>query len=139
MRNTLLLLISVLLLTACTPEIQPAKGELVPTATPLTTPLPPPAAGAETPVQELVFAPTQGAPAAVADLSLQDGAALHQRMLFSHATWRTAWVDGWQVYYPGDGSTTPSQVIHTQIWLEQPGKARVLSGDQTPAAQPLAE
>lgn len=133
MKKTLLFILIFVLLTACTPQAQPTKGGVYPTATPLTTPLPLPAAGADVPAQELAFAPTQAQTPATALPGLVDGEALRQRMLFSHATWKTAWADGWVVFYPGDGSTNPSQVTHTQIWLEQPAKARVLSGDQ---AQP---
>lgn len=131
MRKMILGIWMILMLTACGSQAAgtPEKEGILPTPTPLTTPLPLPVMGAETPMSELIEAPSEVVEAPETDV-LPDGEALRQLILFSHTHWRNFWGDGWVVHYAGDGSTTPLQVTHTQIWLEQPAKARVISGSQ---------
>lgn len=129
-------LVMLMVLAACSSQAeQLPKGGPFLTPTTLTTPLPAAVVGAETPLAELALAPTraptleQQAPSAPDVIA--DGQALRQLMLFSHTYWRNLWADGWVVLYAGDGSTDPVQVTHTQLWVEQPAKARVVSGPQT--------
>lgn len=136
MRKLSFMLVILILLTACSSQgEQLPKGGPFLTPTPLTTPLPAAVVGAATPLAELAqaptLAPTLDTQAPSAPESITDGQALRQLMLFSHTYWRNLWADGWIVLYAGDGSTDPLQVTHTQLWVEQPGKARVVSGPQT--------
>ena len=137
MKFKFVVLAVMMVLSACSPAATPqpkADQLLTPksmvAATQLTTPLPPPLVGTDTLVSELAQAPTPAPHSGYDIAGLPDVVALRQRLLFSHTTWRSLWADGWVVYYAGDGSTNPTQAIHTQVWLEQPAKARVLSGSQ---------
>lgn len=132
MRNIFFGFFMILFLSSCgTQAATPEKGGPFFTPTPLSTPLPAPVIGVETPMSELVHAPTAVEIDPVEEGVLPDAQALRQLMLFSHTHWQNLWADGWVVIYAGDGSTTPLQVTHTQIWLDQPAKARVISGPQT--------
>jgi hypothetical protein len=51
-----------------------------------------------------------------------------QLMLYSHDHWATLWVDVVYVSYAGDIAQTVIDSTRTQLWLEQPNKARLLSG-----------
>jgi hypothetical protein len=49
-------------------------------------------------------------------------------MLFSHTRWSSLWADYTITEYAGDPANTPVMTTRTQVWLEQPGKGRLLSG-----------
>jgi hypothetical protein len=49
-------------------------------------------------------------------------------MLFSHTRWSSLGADYTITDYAGDPANTPVMTTRTQVWLEQPGKGRLLSG-----------
>jgi hypothetical protein len=73
--------------------------------------------------------PTPGTPAPVT-LSLDSTSPeIQVAMLESATKWDTIWMDGSLTLYDPTGSDQPPQVIHEQVWIEQPSsRFRILLG-----------
>lgn len=52
----------------------------------------------------------------------------YELMLFSHTRWDSLWADYEIIDYAGDDANTPLQSVRTQVWLDQPARARLLTG-----------
>lgn len=92
------------------------------------TPFPKPGSGAPVIGGTPVILPTPARTALQEEIPI-DSVDIQELMLTSHANWQSLWADGEIVYYAPDGSENPVQTIRVQIWIEQPGKTRVLTGD----------
>ena len=75
----------------------------------------------ETAPSEIADVPVDSAPEATAEpvLSLSSSSEeIQNAMLQSANTWDTIWMDGVVTWYPADGSDSPPQVFHEQVWIE---------------------
>src|ERR687892_469226 len=75
----------------------------------------------ETVPSEIADVPVDSAPEATAEpvLSLSSSSEeIQNAMLQSANTWNTIWMDGVVTWYPADGSDSPPQVFHEQVWIE---------------------
>src|SRR5688572_9856664 len=75
----------------------------------------------ETTPSEIADVPVDTAPEATAEpvLSLSSSSEeIQNAMLQSADKWKTIWLDGLVTWYPADGSDSPPQVYHEQVWIE---------------------
>jgi hypothetical protein len=99
-------------------EISPSRTPALPTVTPSSTaepPIPTPA----TPSPTATWAP----------LTMQsDIDSIRERMLHSHESWQSLWVQFSAVKFPPQGSDAYIQLARLQIWMRQPGEVLLLCG-----------
>ena len=92
----------------------------------------PPPAIAEVPVDSLREVTAE--PVLSMDSSSEE---IRNAMLQSATKWNTLWMDGLVTWYPADGSDTPPQVYHEQVWIERstPRFRTLLGSGEGEAAQ----
>lgn len=107
-----------------------------------TSPPSPPATTAAAPPSP-AFLPTYTATPAPTPTPLEpldeasDPESIRQRMLLSHTTWRTLWLEAHLVEYPPQGSDLLVSLRRAQIWIRQPAQALVIIGPEAGAADYL--
>lgn len=120
--TTLIAATAILLLTACggLPPATPAgevatQAEILPSSTPEQPTAAPPTLTSPAP------------PLAPLDLT-SDIEAIRLRMLHSHETWRSLWVQFHLVVFPLEGSDQPIHLERLQVWIRQPAELLLLNG-----------
>ena len=122
MEKLVYILILVMVLSACAPLSDPFTETMPPEK--LATPLPSltaPAPQPETPGETVT-----GQEATVDEATAREDPLF--LMLYSHTRWGRLRIDAVKVDYAGDDANTPVQSTRTQLWIEQPDQARILSG-----------
>jgi hypothetical protein len=113
MKRTIFLIIPLIfLLSACSqPGIPAIPEQPERVASPMPTLTTPPEPTLELPTQ---VNPVPGDP--------------RELMLYSHNLWTSLWVDALLMDYAGGASETPVDTTRTQMWIQQPAQALVVSG-----------
>ena len=118
MKQSLLTILILLVLSACSPAAapdptaMPVQDGKVPAAPTLVPALPTP----------------ESCPVVGLDQPLLDAGQIQELMLFSHERWQKAWIEAEAVFYAPDGSGAV-QTMRYQFWLEHPQqRGRLLEG-----------
>lgn len=73
-------------------------------------------------------------PTSVAPPPLTGDVQIQQLLLSSHTRWKTMVANATITNYPAAGVTAEPQIIAVRIWIEQPAKAKIISGPPQDAA-----
>jgi len=102
-----------------------SQAEVPPTSTPTLPTVTPPS----TPEQPTPTLATPSPTATLAPLNMQsDIDTIRERLLHSHESWQSLWVQFSAFKFPPQGSDEYIQLARIQIWMRQPGEVLLLCG-----------